>query len=164
MSFTRKNIRNLLAVVILIGLGLTGSFSSRTFAQDTPTDRPFPAAATNAATAEAPTQRPFPGIVRATAVPMAAAAATSVPATTAVAETGKSTAEATAELTTGDALATASAAQATADSLQTENKSLQDQLAAAETDKGATLYAIVIVVIGLLLAFAVFFGLRRGGK
>ena len=54
--------------------------------------------------------------------------------------------------------------QATADSLQTENKSLQDQLAAAETDKGATLYAIVIVVIGALLAFAVFFGLRRGGK
>ena len=45
-----------------------------------------------------------------------------------------------------------------------QNKSLQDQLAAAQTDKGATLYAIVIVVIGALLAFAVFFGLRRSGK
>ncbi len=157
------NIRKLLTVVIVIGVGLTGSFSTRSFAQDTPTDRPFPAAATKAATAEAPTQRPFPGVVRATAVP-AIAATTSVPPTAAVAETAESTSEATVELTTGDALATASAAQATADSLQTENKSLQDQLAAAETDKGATLYAIVIVVIGALLAFAVFFGLRRSGK
>ena len=42
MSFTRINIRSLLAVVILIGVGLSGSFSSKSLAQDTPTDRPFP--------------------------------------------------------------------------------------------------------------------------
>ena len=80
-----------------------------------------------------------------------------MPPTAAPAETSESTAE----LTTGDALATAAAAQATADSLQTENKSLRDQLAAAETDKGATLYAIVIVVIGTLLAFG---GLLRAAS
>ena len=68
MSIARMNIRTLLAVVILIGVGLSGSVN-KSFAQDTPTDRPFPAAATSAATAEAPTQRPFPGVVRATAVP-----------------------------------------------------------------------------------------------
>ena len=139
------NIRKLLAVVIVIGVGFSGSFLTKSFAQDTPTDRPFPSAATSAPTVEAPTQRAFPGVVRATAVP-----ATVAPTTAAATATAESTSDATAELTTGDALATASAAQATADQLQTQNKSLQDQLDAAQTDKGATLYAIVIVVIGTL--------------
>ena len=51
--------------------------------------------------------------------------------------------------------------QAQADQLLAQNKTLQDQLASAQADKGATLYAVVIVVVGVLLAFAIFFGLRR---
>ncbi|MEO8392187.1 MAG: hypothetical protein ABI700_04265 [Chloroflexota bacterium] len=159
MRLTRTNIARLFAVVILAYVGLASHFLTKSLAQDTPTQRPFPARATatpDTATVETtadvvqgqPTERSFP--VRATAN-----------SPTATVET---TAEATVVLTTGDALATASAAQVTAAQLVTENKSLQDQLAAAQTDKGATLYAIVIVVIGALLAFGVFFGLRRGGK
>ena len=155
------NIRKLLVIVILLSLGLSGSFLTTSFAQETPTDRPFPVAATRvpASPAQA-TERPFPGVARATTQTQPTAAAVAATSET----TAEATSETTAELTTGDALATAAAAQATADQLLTENKSLQDQLASAQTDKGATLYAIVIVVIGALLAFGVFFGLRRGGK
>lgn len=152
----------LLAVLMLLSMGLIGSFSTRLLAQETPTDRPFPAIATRTPTSapptsSQPTDRPFPGAANRSATATATVAA----AVTAAAE---ATEEATANLTTGDALATAAAAQATTAQLSSENKSLQDQLDAAQTDKGATLYAIVIVVIGALLAFAVFFGLRRSGR
>ena len=149
------NTRRLLAVLMLLSMSLIGSFSTQLLAQETATDRPFPVIATRtpAPTSIQPTDRPFPA---------AASRAATVAAT--ATETAESTEEGTAELTTGDALATASAAQATVAQLSTENKSLKDQLDAAQTDKGATLYAIVIVVIGTLLAFAVFFGLRRSGK
>ena len=58
-------------------------------------------------------------------------------------------------LNESDALATITAQQV-------QIKALQDQLASAQGDKGATLYAVVIIAIGALLAFAVFFGLKRG--
>ena len=149
--------RRLLAVLMLLSISLIGSFSTQLLAQETPTDRPFPVIATRtpAPTSVQPTDRPFPAAASRAATATVAATAT---------ETAESTEEGTAELTTGDALATALAAQATAAQLSTENKSLQDQLDAAQADKGATLFAIVIVVIGALLAFAVFFGLRRSGK
>jgi len=67
-------------------------------------------------------------------------------------------------LTIDDALATSAAAISESDRLRTENKALQETAASAQSDKGATLYALVIVVIGLMLAFAVFFGLRRSGS
>ena len=168
MRFTATNTRKLLAVIILLGTGLTGGFLTKTLAQDTPTERPFPVAATRtpaplspSPSQQQPTERPFPG-VRATAKSSVPTVEATVETT--VESTAETTAESTVALTTGDALATAAAAQSAADQLRTENKSLQDQLASAQTDKGATLYAIVIVVIGVLLAFAVFFGLRRGGK
>jgi len=156
------NTRKLLAIVILLGIGLSGSFSTKLLAQETPTNRPFPVSATHPPasaspsseqTAEQPTERPFPSV-----------RATTQSATATSETTAEATSESTAELTMGDALATASAAQSEADQLRTQNQSLQDQLASAQTDKGATLYAIVIVVIGVLLAFAVFFGLRRGSE
>ena len=58
-------------------------------------------------------------------------------------------------LNESDALATITAQQV-------QIKALQDQLASVQGDKGATLYAVVIIAIGALLAFAVFFGLKRG--
>jgi hypothetical protein len=78
--------------------------------------------------------------------------------------TAEATVEATAPLTIDNAIATAAAAQSEADQLRAENKTLQDQLASAQVDNGATLYAVVIVVIGILLALAVFFGLRRSDR
>ena len=78
-----------------------------------------------------------------TAVPPAATAAAAAPSTPA--------------LTIDDAMATITAMQA-------ENKDLQDKLTSAQNDKGATLFAVAIVVIGLGLAFAVFFGLKQSGK
>ena len=165
MRLTGTDTFKLLTVVILLAVGMTGSFLSKSLAQDIATERPFPVAATHTPAPlspspsqqqQQPTERPFPG-VRTTALTSTSAAVT-------VETTTEATAEATAALTTGDALATAAAAQSAADQLRSENKSLQDQLASAQTDKGATLYAIVIVVIGALLAFGVFFGLRRSGK
>ena len=159
MRLIRTKTPKLLAVVLLLFLGLTSSFVTRSLAQDTPTERPFPVAATHTPAPSSPsssqpqgqpTERPFPG-VRATVKSAAATVETTAEATV------EATAEATTALTTGDALATA-------EQLRAENKTLQDQLASAQTDKGATLYAIVIVVIGALLAFGVFFGLRRSGK
>ncbi len=58
-------------------------------------------------------------------------------------------------LNESDALATITAQQV-------QIKVLQDQLASAQGDKGATVYAVAIIAIGALLAFAVFFGLKRG--
>jgi len=52
-------------------------------------------------------------------------------------------------------------AMATITAQQAQIKALQDQVTAAQGDKGPTLYAVVIIVIGLLLAFAVFFGLKH---
>ncbi len=169
MRFTPTKLYRLLAVIILLGAGMTGISLTKALAQETPTVRPFPARPTSQVTAatvepmaadQQPTARPFPA--RATSQPTT----TSVEATavTTLESTAGVTAESTAALTAGDALATASAAQAQADQLRADNKALQDQLASAQTDKGATLYAIVIVVIGALLAFGVFFGLRRSGK
>lgn len=120
-------------------------------AQTTPTDRPFPGQAQSAATA---TDRPFPGQVQS-----APATATTAPVTP------ESTEEldATPELSVDDALATASAAQAEVGRLQERVTSLSTELEAAQSDNGATLFALVIIGIGVLLALAVFFGLRRSG-
>ncbi len=66
------------------------------------------------------------------------------------------------ELTATPLPLSASDAIATITNQQAQIKALQDQLASTQGDKGATIYAVVIIVIGTLLAFAVFFGLRRG--
>ncbi len=125
---------------------------------DEATSRPFPGTGSTTATAEATDQAP----VRPTDRPFPVAATQAVSATNAPASvTTEATAEGTAALTLDNAVATSAAAQAEADKLRNENKSLQDQLASAQADKGATLYAIVIVVVGVLLALGVFFGLRR---
>ena len=139
MRIIRLNLR-LLPIVMVFCLGLisVSAVTYKVLAQDDPTDVPFP---TSAATATP-------------AVPVKATAE----ATTEV------TAESTAALTIDDALATSAAAISEADRLRAENKTLQETAASAQSDKGATLYALVIVVIGLLLAFAVFFGLRRSGS
>jgi len=133
---------NLLLLPILLVFCLclisVSSFTSKALAQDEPTDVPFPTSAV-------------------TATPAATLEATQE-------ATGEVSAESTAALTIDDALATSAAAISEADRLRTENKALQETAASAQSDKGATLYALVIVVIGLLLAFAVFFGLRRSGS
>jgi hypothetical protein len=123
----------LLTFVFVLCLSLI-TISSKSLAQDEPTDVPFPTSAV-------------------TATP-------SVP----VEATLEVTAEVTAALTIDDALATSAAAISESDHLRTENKALQEAAASAQSDKGATLYALIIVVIGLMLAFAVFFGLRRSGS
>ncbi len=130
----------LLPIVFVFCLGLISipSVTHNVLAQDEPTDVPFPTSVTTA-TANA-------------------TAKTTLEATVEV------TAESTAALTIDNALATSAAAISESDRLRTENKALQETAAAAQSDKGATLYALVIVVIGLLLAFAVFFGLRRSGS
>lgn len=119
-------------------------------AQATPTDRPFPAAAATA-TVE-PTDRPFPAAATAAAEP-----------------TGRSDAqvtdeEATPELLLADIQATANAAQAQITQLEAERDRLLSDLEASRTDNGATTFALVVIVVGVLLALAVFFGLRRSGE
>lgn len=111
-----------------------------------PTDRPFPGAQVTA------TDRPFPG-----------AAATAI-SPTAEATTQPEEASATPELASADIQATASAALAQVAQLESERDALQVELEAAQSDNAATTFAIVIIVVGVLLAFAVFFGLRRSGE
>lgn len=53
-------------------------------------------------------------------------------------------------------------AMATITAQQDQITALQNELAAAQGDNGATLYAVIIIIVGFLLAFGVFFGLRRG--
>lgn len=127
-----------------------------------PTDRPFPTAAVTA-TVE-PTDRPFP-IAQATATdrPFPAAATSTVEVT----ESSNGQAvdeEATPELGLADVQATANAAQAQITQLEAERDSLLSDLEASRTDNGATTFALVIIVVGVLLSLAVFFGLRRSGE
>jgi hypothetical protein len=61
-------------------------------------------------------------------------------------------------------LATADASQVELARLKAEIESLRSDLAAAQVDNGATTFALVIIVVGMLLALAVFFGLRRSGE
>jgi hypothetical protein len=147
MGLIPTRAHKLIVIVSLLCVGLMSiyPFVARTLAQDEDaTDVPFPTAIATATSAITPTFTPQPTALSSEA-------------------TAEVTAETTAALTLDDAVATAAAAQATADSLSAENKTLQESLASAQTDKGATVFAVVIIVIGLLLAFAVFFGLRRSG-
>ncbi|NWG16231.1 MAG: hypothetical protein HXY41_06305 [Chloroflexi bacterium] len=124
-----------------------------------PTDRPFPAAAVTA-TVE-PTDRPFPAAqATATDRPFPAAATATVEAT----ERSDVTVEATSELLLADVQATADAAQARITQLEAERDRLLSELEASRTDNGAATFALVVIVVGVLLALAVFFGLRRSGE
>lgn len=125
-----------------------------------PTDRPFPAAVVTA-TVE-PTDRPFPA-AQATATDRAFPAAATVIATTSSDEQA-TVEEKTPELLLVDVQATANAAQAQITRLEAERDSLLSDLEASRTDNGATTFALVIIVVGVLLALAVFFGLRRSGE
>lgn len=89
---------------------------------------------------------------------MAAPTVTAGPTLSVTATTGVPTTE----LTANPPAPGVSDAMATITSQQTQIKALQDQLASKQGDNGATLYAVVIIVLGVLLAFAVFFGLKRG--
>ena len=179
---SRKSIGILLGIALLLCVGLIANhpFVTTTFAQDEPTVRPFPTAipktvtleSTTSASSEAttvqatvasggePTVRPFP-----TAIPKTVTLeSTTGPSSGATVASGSSGATAVATAATATPTLTIDNAMSTIAAIQSENKDLQDKLASAQTDKGATLYAIVIVVIGLVLAFAVFFGLSRSGK
>ena len=68
----------------------------------------------------------------------------------------------TTEVTTTPPVLSASDALGTITSQQVQIKALQDQLVSKQGDNGATLYAVVIIAFGIILAFAVFFGLKRG--
>lgn len=149
MKFTKA-----LSLALFISLFL---FPVLALAQE-PTDRPFPAVQATA------TDRPFPAAqATATDRPFPAAATSAVEATeeaTAVLVE----AETTPELLLADIQATASAAQAQIVQLESERDGLKTELEASQADNGATTFALVIIVVGVLLAFAVFFGLRRSGE
>lgn len=127
-----------------------------------PTDRPFPAAVVTA-TVE-PTDRPFPAAqATATDRPFPAAATSTVEATES-SDGEAANEETTPELLLADVQATANAAQAQITQLEAERDSLLADLDASQADNGATTFALVIIVAGVLLALAVFFGLRRSGE
>ncbi len=167
---SRKFTPLLIGTLLVLCAGLAARYPSATtaLAQDEPTDRPFPTAAAQTAIPQVatsssgaadtagsaevtPTVRPFPSAVPTTAAPESATGSASV------ATASTAAAQQTPTLTNGDAMATITA-------MQSENKDLQDKLASAQGDKGATLYALVVVVIGLAFAFAVFFGLKQSGR
>ena len=142
----------LMGALMVIGVGLIGGLFNitRILAQgETAT-----AATLNATSSTVqPSASPFANVL----TQLAAPTATNGPAVSATAAKATVTPIPSA---TGSLLSAADA-MATITAQQTQIKSLQDQLSAGQGDKGATLYALVIIVIGLLLAFAVFFGLRR---
>lgn len=159
-------------VIFCASLAIHYPITTTVLAQDEPTDRPFPTAApkttvpkiaTSASGAAdtagpaetTPTTRPFPSAVPKTIAPESATSAGSAATATVVATA--SAVPQTPTLSSDSALATITAMQA-------ETKDLQDKLASAQGDKGATLYAIVVVVIGVVLSSGVFFGLKRSGK
>ncbi len=164
-SGSRKFIFVLVSVLVIFCAGLAIHYPAAmtALAQDEPTDRPFPTAVTTTTVPDVatsasgsvdatPTERPFPSAVPTTPAPASAtgaAPAATAPAAVAVQQTPT--------LTNDSAVATITAMQA-------ENKNLQDELASAQGDKGATVYALVVVVIGLAFAFAVFFGLKQSGR
>lgn len=119
-----------------------------------PTDRPFPAAQATS------TDRPFP-VAKATATESSSAVPTSE--STENPDANGVNTEITPQLLLADVQATANAAQAQITQLEAERVSLLADLEASQTDNGATIFALVIIVIGMLLALAVFFGLRRSG-
>lgn len=164
-------------VAFLLALSLFAPALPNT-AQDTePTDRPFPGVPATTATAPAePTDRPFPGQAAATTAPPAeptnrpfpgqSAATAEPPQQPVTTEEGQTELPAgedrTATPSFEDVLATAAAAEQQIAELQAEISRLNTELAAAQSDNGATLFALVIIVVGVLIALGVFFGLRRG--
>ncbi len=165
----------IILVILCAGLAIHYPMVITVLAQDEPTDRPFPTAAakttippaaTSASSAAdtagsaevTPTVRPFPSAVPKTATPESATS--SVSAATAAAAIGAVTAVAARQMPT----LSSDSAMATITAMQAETKDLQDKLASAQGDKGATLYALVVVLVGLALSFGVFFGLRHCGK
>jgi hypothetical protein len=101
-----------------------------------------------------PSASPFANVL----TQLAAPTATNGPPVSATVARATATPEASA--TTG-AILSAADAMATITAQQAQIKSLQDQLSPGQSNKSATQYALVIIVIGLGLAFAIFFGLRR---
>lgn len=145
-------------LVLLITLLLLFMSVLPVFAQGAePTDRPFPG---QSQPAEQPTDRPFPG--------QSTTAATAEPTNVPDAASESAEAETTPEeevdaLTLDEAVATIAAVEQQVTALQAEVTRLTADLEASESDNGATTFALVIIGVGLILAFAVFFGLRRSG-
>jgi cobalamin biosynthesis Mg chelatase CobN len=155
MWSTPNYTRGLLFIVIALCVLGAGSLFllptlPRTLAQDEPTDRPFP---TSVPQTESATVAVSPSTVSATNTPAAGST-----------QSATQSATQASTLTIDNIKSTSVAAQAQVEQLRAQNKALQDTVNSAQNDKGATLYALVIVVIGLMLAFAVFFGLRRSGN
>lgn len=144
-SSTFKGI--LIGAVLIIGLGIL-SISSAV------NTNVVKAEETSEATQDQPPATPFANFLTKVAAPTATKDLTAV-ATVTSSPTATDVSDNSPALRPSDAMATIT-------SQQEQIKALQDQLAATQGDHGATLYAVVIIVIGLLLAFAVFFGLRRG--
>jgi hypothetical protein len=129
-------------LLIIVAVGIF--FSGMVLAQDEdPTDRPFPTPVASPTVVAPPTERPFPTI--------------------AVTE-ASITAETTQEITLPDAIATANSAQSQVIELQSQVDTLNKELEASKSDTGATTYAIVIVVLGIIMGLAVLFGLRGGAR
>ncbi len=125
------------------------------YAQDTePTERPFPGQSQSVE----PTNRPFPD----QNTPSANVDSTNSPIAT-TEDTAPALVGDDFVLTVDNALATAAAAEQTVTVLQADVERLTTELEASQADNGATTFAVVIIVVGILLALAVFFGLRRIG-
>lgn len=150
-----KSLHKALSVIagllIVLSLGLSARFSPvrTSFAQGEPSAQP-----SQTVLPTRPTNTPFANVLTQIANPKSSSSptASTTPPVDSSTETRAAPAVATLD---------AESAAATITALQSENQDLRDKLASTSTDEGATLYALVIVVIGLLLAFAVFFGLKR---
>lgn len=141
-------------IFLLIMFLMLGTFTS--YAQDTqPTDRPFPGQSQSVD----PTDRPFPG----QNTPSFSVDSTNSPVVTPENATPIPVVD-DLNLSVDNALATAAAAEQTVTNLQADVERLTADLEASQADNGATTFALVIIVVGMLLALAVFFGLRRSGK
>ena len=151
---TRALITVLMGALIAIGVGLIGvPFNiTRSLAQAEATT-----AVTQNATSPAalPSVSPFANVL----TQLAAPTATNGPPVSAT--VARATVTATPEASATDAILSAADAMATISAQQAQIKSLQDQLGPGQSNRSATQYALVIIVIGLGLAFAIFFGLRR---
>lgn len=142
-----------ISVVLIIGLGLlsiarvgnTNFVRAEGNAEATESQTPSPLQPAKTSFANALTQLAAPTATEGTDLSPTATSTLSIP----------NSAASSIGLNESDALATITAQQV-------QIKALQDQLASAQGDKGATVYAVVIIAIGALLAFAVFFGLKRG--
>ena len=129
-----------LLMIVVVGI----FFSGMVLAQDEdPTDRPFPTPVVSPTISAPPTERLIP--------------------TLAVTEASIN-AESTQEITLPDAIATANSAQSQVIELQSQVDTLTKELEASKSDTGATTYAVVIVVVGIIMGLAVLFGLRGGAR